>query len=462
VLILPGLLLLFGGLRFDGEEGQVLLLGAAFQALICSAGLVALQYRRRNIGPLMLLLYGIAFAWLQLGTTGVVDWYAHLVQALLLVIPLGFFAVQTLRDIGAPALRRARLLAGRLAARRDWPADLDACRSLPEVKALREALYLDAAPALELLTHARPQVRIAALAALDFRKYWRPGQAEVVLELALRAEEPAIRAGALSALANIEDRALIESLAEFLRDPSPQVRRAATEALLWDTERRWIWIRHAVRRSLGDPLCQDDGPLNLAGSLLTGEAVDDVTAWASEKGLLGMRAAITLGAHYARALNESPEPDLVLTLKEQLADPHAAPVLRMELARLMHTHNLMEKELQFKLLDPANPAPLRLIAVEALLAQGDSIEARSALRELARLPNREIALATADVVQRRLKVELGLVNGQPLPPVHSRQATEVSRRVRSWAAQYDLAEEPPPGPHLENRSWHTIGEVGTV
>src|SRR5262249_21089124 len=152
---------------------------------------------------------------------------------------------------------------------------------------------------------------------------------------------------ALSALANIEDRALIESLAEFLRDPAPQVRRAATEALLWDTERRWIWIRHAVRRSLGDPLCQDDGPLRLSGSLLIGEAVDDVTAWASEKGLLGMRAAITLGAHYARALNESQDPDLVLTLKAQLADPHAAPVLRMELARLMHSHNLMEKELQF-------------------------------------------------------------------------------------------------------------------
>ena len=163
----------------------------------------------------------------------------------------------------APHPATGALLAKRLADRREWPADLDSCRTLPEVKALREALHLDAAPALPLLRHSRPQVQIAALAALDFRKHWRPGQAEVVLQLALRAEEPAVRAAALSGLANIEDRMLIESLAEFLRDPSPQVRRSATESLLWDTSTRWPWIRHAVRRSLGDPLCQEDGPAPL-------------------------------------------------------------------------------------------------------------------------------------------------------------------------------------------------------
>ena len=132
----------------------------------------------------------------------------------------------------------------------------------------------------------------------------------------------------------------------------------------------------------------------------------------------------------------------------------------MELAHLLQSHRLLEKDLLHKLLDPANPAPLRLVAVEALLSEGDSTEARAALRELARLPNREIALATADVVQRRLKVELGLVAGQPLPPVHSRQATEISRRVRSWAAQYDLTDDGlPPAPRPEGRSWHTIGEM---
>src|SRR5438046_1970483 len=82
--------------------------------------------------------------WLWLGAAHLDDWYPHLAQAVLLVVPLLVFASQTLTNSGAPALRRARLLAQRLADRKDWPADLTACRSLPEVKALREALHVDA------------------------------------------------------------------------------------------------------------------------------------------------------------------------------------------------------------------------------------------------------------------------------------------------------------------------------
>lgn len=459
ILILPGLLMLTGGVRYQGDVGQVLLLGACFQLLICVIAFAS-QGVRCSIWPALLLIYSIAFAWIQLCGNKSEDWFAHLTQSVLLGVPLGVFAVKTLRDIGAPALRRARLLASRLANRKEWPKELEACKNLPDVKALREALYLDAAPALTLLNHSRPQVVIAALAALDFRKNWRPGQAAIVLDLALRAEEPAVRAAALTALSNIEDRSLVEAMGEFLRDPSPLVRRSATEALLWDTERRWSWIRHAVRRNLGDPLCQEDGALRQSGDLLTSEAIDDLTAWASEKGLLGLRAALTLGVHYSQALNESPNPDLLLTLNLQLGDPHTPPVLRMELATLMNAHLLLNKEVLLKLLDPSSPAPLRLIAVEALLMEGDSVEARSALRELARLPNREIALATADVVQRRLKIELGLTTGQPLPPVHSRQATEISRRVRSWAAQYDLTDEPMAAAmRNESRAWPSLDEM---
>ena len=53
------------------------------------------------------------------------------------MVPLTVFGYQTLNESGAPALRRANLLAQRLAGRKEWPADLAACRSLPEVKALR-------------------------------------------------------------------------------------------------------------------------------------------------------------------------------------------------------------------------------------------------------------------------------------------------------------------------------------
>ena len=65
----------------------------------------------------------------------------------------------------------------------------------------------------------------------------------------------------------------------------------------------------------------------------------------------------------------------------------------------------------------------------------------AALRDVARLPNREIALATADIVQHRLGVDLGLAMGQSLPPVQSRQAADVTRRVMSWASQSEFADQ---------------------
>src|SRR5215468_3098886 len=120
-------------------------------------------------------------------------------------------------------------------------------------------------------------------------------------------------------------------------------------------------MRYAVRRSLGDPLCQEDGPLQLCGQPLPSEAVDDLTAWASEKGLLGLRAALTLGQHYNHALAEGIDVEVVLELRHQLANPHAPPVLRMELAKLLNSHAQLERETLHCLLDPANPAPLRLI-----------------------------------------------------------------------------------------------------
>ena len=86
-------------------------------------------------------------------------------------------------------------------------------------------------------------MRVAALAALEFRQNWQPGQAELVLNAARRPLEPEIRAAAVYALANRDDREIIEGLAEFLYDPSHGVRQAATEALLWNTEHRWPWIR---------------------------------------------------------------------------------------------------------------------------------------------------------------------------------------------------------------------------
>jgi HEAT repeat protein len=440
-LLLPALLLLIGSLRLDGGANVMLWLGTAFQLLVCTLSLLSRQGRREPIGPSVITLYIIALGWMWLGTLGSDDWYPHFAQAVLLVMPLLVFALQILTESGAPAIRRARYLAAALASRRDWPSDLAACRTLPEVKAFRESLSVGATPALALLNNKRVEVRLAALSALEFRQNWEAGQPEIVLQLALRAEEPLVRAAAITALGNVNDRAVVEALAEFLRDPSWEVRRAATEALLWDTEHRWQWLRHAARRALGDPAHQDDGPLRHDGQPLTPDAVADLTAWAAEKGVVGIRAALTLGSHYARALGECPSRNLIDDLRRQLANPHAPPPLRIELARLLRSHGELDPDVLGKLLDPSNPAPLRLTAVEALLAEGEYPEARAALHDLARLPNREIALATAELVQRRLGVDMGLVPGQPLPPIHSRQAAEVTRRVIRWASSNDLNED---------------------
>src|SRR5207253_1875668 len=94
-----------------------------------------------------------------------------------------------------------------------------------------------------------------------------------------------------------------------------------------------------------------------------------------------------------------------------------------------------DKELQERLLDSANPASLRLMAAEALLSKRSHVKAVNALQDIARLPNREMALATADVAQRCLGIDFGLALDQPLPGLHSRQAIEVMRRVLQWAQQ---------------------------
>jgi HEAT repeat protein len=440
VLMLPMFLLLGASVRAPGAANLTLWLGAGFQALVCLLSFLSRRTWQQPLGPSIITLHVIALCWLWWGHAGD-DWYVNFCKAILLVVPLTLFSYQNLHESGAPAIRRARVLADRLARRREWPADLHACRSLPEVKALRAALSIDASPALALLSHSRLEVRVAALAALEFRKEWKPGQAETILQVGLRAEQPALRAAAVTALASVEERALIERVAEFLHDPSLEVRHAAVEALLWDTERRWSWIRYVVRRVLADPLFQHDGPMWQDGQMLTPEAVNDLTAWAAEKGVLATRSALTLGAYYSRALTERADQALLETIKVLLCSATTSAVLRIELGRVLQYHQELDGRLLQKLLDSANPAPLRLTAVETILGEqteGELHEAAvAALRDLARLPNREIALATADLIQRRLGVDLGLGLGQPLPPVHSRQAADITRRVMMWAAQND-------------------------
>ncbi len=434
VLLVPAVLLLVAGVRVSGEAAVWLGLGAGLQIVLAVLILVFWRRWSPSMGAAVLISYlaNLGWLWFSVSREGT-DWYLHLAQGLLLLVPLVYLAVFSLTQSGAMQNARALSLGQTLTQRRNWPGDLLSCRNLPEVKALREALQGEASPALHLLAHPQPEVRICALGALEFRQFWKPGQAEAVLALLRREEVPEVRMAAVNALANVGDWQVLEILADSLRDPDPRVRQAAAAALLWDTERRWSWMRYGVRRALSEPALRQDGPILQEGQRLSPEAVDDLTAWTGEKGVLSLRAAQTLAVHYAQALSERPD-ETLKTLKRIICDPHASALLRIELARLLREHQALEPALLERLLDPANPAPLRLLAAEMLLGLSFHQGAAGALKDLARLPNRELALSTADAVQRYLGVDLGLALGQALPAPSSAKAIDVTRRLMTWAA----------------------------
>ena len=461
VLLIPAGLLGWAAARAAGTPHQPVLAAGLAVTLLFGLSLLRQPDVWRSACLSVIALYLAGLLWVWFCTTDYEDWFPHFAQAVLMVVPLVLFAVQVLTASGTSAARRARLLADRLAARADWPDNLADCRALPEVKALREALYAEAAPALVLLMHPKPQVRVAALAALEFRTSWRPGQAEVVLQAARYATEPAVRAAAVTALANADDPELIFGLTPFLRDPSPEVRRAAVEALLWDAPTRWGWVREPLHAALADPRAANDGPLPCSGMVLPPQAVHDLTGWAGESGPISLRAALTLSNHYRRALADNDSPQLVRSLIAHVTDRKAPAVLRIELAHLLRENEALLPQTLEMLIDNAQPSPLRLLAAEMLLL-GGSEDPRliDVLREVARNPNREIALATAVVIQKCLRVDLGLPIGEPPPPPQSRKAAEVTRRVMLWAAQPDPYQSPIQSMHSGAVSGLRVTNIG--
>ena len=147
---LPAFLLVGVALRHPGPDNLLPWLAVGFQVVVCTLTFLSQRGRLQPLGPAVMTLYLVGLAWIWCCNGGN-DWFTNFAKAVLLVVPLGVFAFQMLIDSGAPAIRRARLLADRLAARKDWPSDLTACRTLPEVKSARAALSIDATPALALL-----------------------------------------------------------------------------------------------------------------------------------------------------------------------------------------------------------------------------------------------------------------------------------------------------------------------
>jgi hypothetical protein len=260
------------------------------------------------------------------------------------------------------------------------------------------------------------------------------------LKAAADADEEDVRAAAVLATANVEDRFLVENVANYLADPSPKVRRAASEALLWDLENRWSWIGHAVRKALANPEATGDSVNVFAYLALPSAAVDDMISWTTEKGLLAHRAATVLAGYYTKRLEVDSDGEVCRKLCRAIARPQLAPALRIELARVLCARQQLSPEAAMAMLDAANSVPLRLIAAESLLQQSQFDLVKPTLLDLARIPNRELALATARVVQRFMGVDLGLTLSEPLPALNTRQAQDVVIRLIRWSQEQTALE----------------------
>lgn len=408
--------------------------GAGVQALFVLVFFRAHPVWRPPVSASVIILYLIALGWAWLPTRGMNDWAAHIGQGVLLIGAVGLVILHDLARTGAEPLRRANKWSRRLTARTHWPLQLADCRALPEAEALREAVRDEPVPALALLSDPRPQVQVAALGALEYRPYWRPGEAELVLQVARGAREPAVRAAGAYALAGAGTAELVEELAGFLRDPAPEVRHAAIEALLWDGDRRWPLARDAVREALADPKRAQDGPLFIGTGRLPAAAVADLVTWSAEHPPLAKRAIMTLIEQYHRGLMDADRPELASELAAEMLAAETPPGLRIELAALLRNHQMLGPDLLDRMTNLDQPGPMRLFAAEVmLLTNPNDPDGVDVLRGLARQPNRELAVQIGGILQNVLGMEIGLPAGDELPAPNSKAAADIARRVLAWA-----------------------------
>jgi hypothetical protein len=446
LLLLPTALL---GVLAARYQSVPLVAGAGVQGLFALVFLRVHPVWRPPVSSSVVTLYLIALAWAWVPLRGTTDWAVSLAHGTLLLGVVALLAAHDLNRIGAEPLRRANKWCRRIAARADWPAQVADCRTVPEAVALRSAVREEVSPALALLSDPRPQVQAAALGALEYRSHWRPGEAELVLRMVQNSTEPGVRVAAAYALAGVDTAELVEGLAGFLRDPAPEVRRAAAEALLWDGERRWPMARESIREALNDQKLAGDGPLFEGTVRLPAAAVCDLTVWAAEAPPLSSRAILTLAEQYHYGLNDPDRPELGSELVAMMLAPETPPGLRVELAALLRDHQLLTPDVLDRLTNLDQPGPIRLFAAEVMLrANPEDPDGIDVLRGLARQPNREMAVAVAGILQNVLGLELGMPPGGELPVPTSKLAAEVARRVLAWAngATPDMLRPPTPGP----------------
>jgi hypothetical protein len=434
------------GLLAARTESLPIAVGAGVQGLFLLVFLRAHPIWRPPIGVSVVVLYLVAVLWAWVPLRESADWAPPLAQGVLLLVGVGLLAVHDLFRTGIEPLRQATRWARRLTARRHWPALVADCRIIYEVGHLRGAIRDDPGPALALLSDRRPQVQAAALGALEYRPHWRPGEAELVLKVGWESEEPAVRAAAAYALAGVGTAELVAGLADFLRDPVPEVRRAAAEALMWDGEARWPFARDGVREALADPALYNDGAMFAGIGRLPAAAVADLITWSAEHPPLAGRAILTLIEHYHADLLAGERPELASELSQMMLDNETSPALRVEIAALLREHQLLTADLLDRLTNLDQPAPIRLFAAELMLRinphDPDGVDV---LRGLARQPNRELSVRVAAVLQTVLGLDMGLPDGE-LPQPNSKEAADITRRVLAWANGNQDVMRPTPGP----------------
>jgi hypothetical protein len=434
VLLAPSAILAIAAAKATGPP-KALALAVSITLALESLYLFRRYGSRRAAGGLIaIIFYVTAAVVLRFNSPNLNSPLTHALLAASILIAVALAARREV-VLGGGGTRRVRFLVNQLLSRQDWPANFADYRYCPMIQALRNGVRHDATPVLPLLAHADVRVQIAALTTLEFHPNWRKGQAEAVLQRATFTDQPEVRAAALVALANVVKSRHLQSIVQYLRDPSEEVRRAAAIAVLHEVGNRWAEVRGQIRAALAAPHAARDGPLPCSGGLPQA-AIDDLMLWSCESGPVGKRATQTLIRHCKKSIEDDGSPEAIGRVADMVANPKVPPAIRVELAHRLQAADSFPTDVAARLLGPANPTMLRVIAAGAILSVRNDPQAVAVLREAAKQPNREITLAAASLVQKYLGVDLGLPVGGQLPRINTREAADVTRRVLKWASDH--------------------------
>ncbi len=429
LLLLPAVLL---GVAAERYESALLLAGATAELLAAAALLRTREVWKPPVSGTLILLYLLGLGWIWFATQGAADPYIRVARGTFIFVALVLFALHDLTRTGVEPRRRARKLTNRLLTRAGWPATLPEFAKIPQVMELRDVVRDDPSLVLILLDDRRPDVQLAGLSALQGRPYWRWEEAGTLLKMARATTVPEVKILAVLALGTADNIDVLTGIAEFLKDPSKEVRRAACGSLLTGGQRRWASVRTVFRDYLADPMYLSDGSLPGAAGNLTPVAVCDLTGWATEPGPISERAVRTLLDHFHKLLQSEDTLGLPAELGRQLTDEQTPPILRVELAHLLHQHGLIPEDLLDRMTDADQLGPIRLLAADIMLkADPTDSSALDVLRGLGRQSNRDTAMAIARILQTRLQMELGVPGSGVV--LSTKQSAEITQKVFRWA-----------------------------